>query len=268
MIGGHWTTELVPFGEELDMAKKTLLWICLLFLVLATSASQLKAEELYKAMMVRAAPGKLLDFIQLYKGHMTFYDDAGDARPFWMRHSQGDQWDILFLFPMGSFSEYYSPQRVQKRTDAFKKRGMSGKDFERKFYQLVAWHEEVFVNGSPLAQLRQAFEGAGYFHVEMFLSLPGQQEKLYQQREMENVYLKELGRPQNLIFTHSQGAAWDLFTLGFYRDLKHFAESADIPEDKEDAAARKAGFEKAAAISPYLRTLIAQHHDTLATAIR
>ncbi len=250
------------------MAKKPCFWICLTVLALAAPTAELKAEELYKAMMVRAAPGKLLDFIQLYKGHMTFYDDAGDARPFWMRHSQGDQWDVLFLFPMGSFSDYYSAERVQKRVQAFQKRGMTGKDFEKRFYELVAWHEEVFVNGPPLAQVRQAFEGAGYFHVEMFISLPGHQERLYQQREMENVYLKALDRPQNLIFTHRQGAAWDIFTVGFYRDLKHFAESADIPEDKEDAAARKAGFESASAIGPYLRTLIAQHHDTLATAIR
>ncbi|MEE8585611.1 MAG: hypothetical protein V3T83_12250 [Acidobacteriota bacterium] len=247
------------------MAKKTLVGLCFLLIALA---SNLQAEELYKAMMVRAAPGKLLDFIQLYKGHMTFYDDAGDARPFWMRHSQGDQWDILFLFPMGSFSEYYSPQRVQKRAQAFQKRGMSGADFEKKFYELAAWHEEVFVDGPPPEQVSNAFKGAGYFHVEMFISLPGQQANLHRQREMENVYLKALGRPQNLIFTHQQGAAWDLFTLGFYRDLKHFAESADIPEDKENAAARQAGFESASAIGPYLRTLIAQHHDTLATAIR
>ena len=61
--------------------------------------------------------------------------------------------------------------------------------------------------------------------------------------------------------------AWDIFTIGCYRDLKHFAESADISEEKEEAAARHAGFEAANRIGTYLRTLIYQHHDTLAVAV-
>jgi len=85
---------------------------------------------------------------------------------------------------------------------------------------------------------------------------------------MENAYLKHLGRPENLIFTHDQGAAWDLFTIGFYRDLKHYAESADIPEAKQAEAARLAGFEGPDKIGTYLRTLIQLHHDTLAVAVK
>ena len=53
-----------------------------------------------------------------------------------------------------------------------------------------------------------------------------------------------------------QGAAWDLFTIGFYRDIKHYAESADISEAAQEAAARAAGFESAKQIGPYLRALI------------
>ncbi|MFQ5571000.1 MAG: hypothetical protein ACE5G0_15075, partial [Rhodothermales bacterium] len=59
-----------------------------------------------------------------------------------------------------------------------------------------------------------------------------------------------------------------VFTLGFYRDIKHFAESADIPLEQEEAAARAAGFDSVYAISPYLRSLIQRHHDTLAVAVR
>ncbi len=237
-----------------------------LAVVLFLTAGSAQAE-LYKAMLVRAAPGELLNFIQLYKGHMPFYKSAGDEPPFWMRHSQGDQWDILFLFPMGSFGEYFSPGRIAKREAAAKAAGFNQADFARRFYQMAAWHEEVYVEGPALEQVRKAFDGAGFFHVEMFIALPGKQEALHRQREMENAYLKDLGRRENLIFTHEQGAAWDLFTVGFYRDLKHFAESADIPEDRENEAARKAGFESASQIGPYLRTLIAAHHDTLAVAI-
>jgi hypothetical protein len=64
------------------------------------------------------------------------------------------------------------------------------------------------------------------------------------------------------------GAAWDLFTVGFYRDLKHYAESADISESLQEEAARAAGFESTRAIGPYLRSLIRLHHDTLAGAVK
>ncbi|MFQ5676859.1 MAG: hypothetical protein ACE5G1_13260, partial [bacterium] len=190
-------------------------------------------------------------------------DAAGDERPFIMRHSQGDQWDLLLLFPIRSYQDYYSGDRVTRREAAEKK--MSG--FWPRFKQDVARHEEVFVYGAALEIVKKVFAEAGFFHVEMFVSLPGKHTELQQQREMENTYLKALGRPQNLIFVHDQGAPWDIFTIGCYRDLKHFAESADIPADKEEEAARLAGFEAANRIGTYLRTLIQLHHDTLAVAV-
>jgi hypothetical protein len=102
----------------------------------------------------------------------------------------------------------------------------------------------------------------------MFQALAGRQSDLRKEREMENAYLKALGRPANLVFVRDSGAGWDLFTIGFYRDIKHYAESADIPEAAQEAAAKAAGFEDAKHIGPYLRTLISSHHDTLAVAIK
>ena len=116
--------------------------------------------------------------------------------------------------------------------------------------------------------MRAQLSGAGFFHVEMFEALPGMKERLYRQREMENAYSKALDLPQNLIFVRDAGAPWDIFTVGAYRDLKHYAASADVPEAKAEESARAAGFDGAKAIGPYLRTLIALHHDTLAVAIR
>ena len=84
---------------------------------------------------------------------------------------------------------------------------------------------------------------------------------------MENHYLRELDRPQNLIFIREAGGPWDSFTLGFYRDLKHYSESADIPADAEDRAAKAAGFEGADRIGSYMRRLILYHRDTLCVAI-
>jgi hypothetical protein len=102
----------------------------------------------------------------------------------------------------------------------------------------------------------------------MFESLPGMRAGLYREREMENGYAKALGQPENLIFVRESGAAWDLFTVGGYRDLKHYAESADVPAAKQEEAAKAAGFEGARFVGPYLRTFISLHHDTLAVAVR
>ena len=235
-----------------------------LFVLVLLLAAPLRADYLYKTVLLRAAPGKLLNLLELYKNRMSFYDAAGDGKPFMMRHSQGDQWDLLLLFPIKNYRDYYSPGRIENREMAAQK---SQADFERKFKEYVAWHEELFVFGTSLAEVKEAFAEMRFFHVEMFIALPGKHDELFEQRQMENSYLERLGRPQNLIFTHDQGAAWDIFTIGCYRDLKHFAESADISEEKEEEAARHAGFEAANRIGIYLRTLIHQHHDTLAVAV-
>ncbi|HYX21956.1 MAG TPA: hypothetical protein VFA98_14020, partial [Thermoanaerobaculia bacterium] len=113
-----------------------------------------------------------------------------------------------------------------------------------------------------------ALGSAGFFHVEMFEALPGRRADLLKQRQMENDYSRRMGLPENLIFVRDSGAAWDLFTVGGYRDLKHYAEGSDLPETKSEEAARAAGFDGAKGIGPHLRTLIALHHDTLAVAVK
>ncbi len=238
------------------------------FLVCLTMTAPLNGQVIYKTQLVRAAPGKLLDLIALLKDRMDYYDGAGDQRPFMMRHSQGDHWDLLLLYPVGSYREYYAAARVKNREEAGKNSGMDTRIFEQQFHEFVAWDEEVFVTGPAWGEVQEAFQGAGFFHVEMFLALPGKNAELYKQRQMENVYLEHLGRPQNLIFARDQGAAWDVYTLGFYRDIKHFAESADVPEEEEEKAARIAGFNGVKHISPYLRSLISRHNDTLAVAVK
>ena len=64
---------------------------------------------LYRASMVQAAPGKLVELIDLYKAH------AGEEAPLWMRHSQGDRWDLLILTPMGSYADYFRPEAIAAR---------------------------------------------------------------------------------------------------------------------------------------------------------
>ncbi len=225
-------------------------------------SAPLVSEEgyLYKATLVQAAPGKLLELTDFYKSQFASAAAPGDEPPLWMRHSQGDRWDLLLLFPMGSYAEYYRPERAARRQKALRS--------PRRIQELVAWQEDILVYGPPLEELRKASANAGFFHVEMFQALPGREADLRKEREMENAYLKTLKRPANLIFVRDQGAAWDLFTIGFYRDLKHYAESADIPASDQEAAARAAGFPSATRIGAELRTLIAQHHDTLAASVK
>ena len=247
------------------MLRSTLALIAIVFVApfhMASAQEPSQPAYLYKTSLVQAAPGKLLDLIDTYK--KIFPEEtkvAGDATPLWMRHSQGDRWDLLILYPMGSYSDYYKPDRIIKRDTVLD-------PWRDRLKNDIAWQEDVFVYGPPLEDLRKAFAVAGLFHVEMFESLPGKQAELKKQREMENAFSRAVKAPENFIFLRDQGAAWDLFTIGCFENLKHYAQAADVPPAEADAAAKSAGFESSAQIGPYLRTLIALHHDTLAVAIK
>ncbi len=234
----------------------------------AESPSMTKPTYLYRTTFVRAAPGKLPDLIELYKGRMAVIEAAGDARPLWWRHTQGDQWDLMLLTPMGSYAEYYAKARLARRDKAAAAAGISAGDFARGLEACSSWKEDLFVFGPPLETVKKTFEGTGYYHIEIFISLPGKEEELYKEREMENVYAVASGRPSNMIFVRDQGASWDLFTLGCYRDLQHWAGSSGLTKEQRDAAARKAGFKSADDIGPYMRTLIDMHRDTMGVAVK
>ncbi|MGD2215126.1 MAG: hypothetical protein PVJ64_00165 [Gemmatimonadales bacterium] len=239
----------------------------LLVALLAAGSLQSSDSYLYRTLLVRAAPGELLELIDIYRERMPVYEAAGE-RPYWMRHTQGDQWDLLLLFPMGSFADYYTAERIARREAAANQSGRTEAAFQRQLDARVAWREEVYVLGPALEVVDSAFASAGYFHIEAFIALPGKREALLEERHMENAYRAGIGRPLNLIFTRVAGAAWDLYTIGFYRDIKHFAASADVPAQLAETSARAAGFEGADRIGTYMRTLIQWHRDTLATALR
>lgn len=221
-----------------------------------------QSRYLYRTTLIQAAPGQLLSLIDQLKSRNAAEQNAGEHESWIIRHSQGDMWDLLVLTPIGSYHEYFSPARKEKRDRAMRERGVAI------WRAAIAWQEDVFVWGPSVEEVRATVASGNFFHVEMFIALPGRHDELRRQREMENAYLKALDRPLNLIFTRDMGAAWDTFTIGVYRDIKHYAESADIPAEKQEDAARGAGFPSASQIGPYLRTLIRSHHDTLATAVR
>ncbi len=65
---------------------------------------------LYRILLVRAAPGRLLDLIERFQLRMAAYEAAGEGRPHLMRHSQGDQWDLMLIFPHGGFRALLRPR--------------------------------------------------------------------------------------------------------------------------------------------------------------
>ncbi len=245
---------LVPFGLVLaSLTFKT---------IQAAAVPELELPRLaylYKTTFLRAAPGKLLELISLYKARMEAIEAGGDERPLWWRHTQGDQWDLMLLTPMRSYMEYYSESRVASRKPD---------DFAKKLEPCVSWREDLFVYGPPVEKVKKLFNDAAYYHIEIFIALPGRQDELLKERVMENIYQVGIGRPENMIFVRDQGASWDMFTLGCYRDILHWADSSEVTREQREAAARKAGFESPEAIGPYMRTLINFHRDTMGVAIR
>jgi hypothetical protein len=235
----------------------------------AEFGSELSGDHLYTTALMRAAPGQLMRLIDVVKRRAGLLEEAGEARPLILRHSQGDHWDLMVIQPVGSMGEHFSANRGQGRRLAGERKGLSELEYQRRLGELVSWREETFYRGpDPTVFERVTDPPAGYFHVEMFIALPGKHTELFRQRKMENDYLHRIGRPLNLVFAKTLGGSWDLFTLGMYRDLKHFADTADVPGDVENEAAVAAGFESASMIGPYMRTLIARHNDTIGGVVR
>jgi hypothetical protein len=197
----------------------------------------MRGDALHRMTLLRAAPGRLLELVAAVKG-----------RGLVLRHSQGDQWDLMVLAPVAAYGDLARSAPMAEPA-------------------LIAWQEDELVRGPDLGRL-EGFAGAGLYHVEMFIALAGKRPDLVREREMENAYLSSLGRPRNAIFVRELGAAWDAFTVGPYRSWKHFAERDDIPPERSSAAARAAGFDGDDRIGPYLRSLIQSHHDTLATPVK
>ena len=226
------------------------------------------APELYRFVFVQAAPGRLLELIDMYRKRIPVITAGGDEAPYIVRHSQGDRWDLVVIYPSGSFTAYYSAERTARRAKAAEASGISNAQFAKTFYDLVAWHEDVYVEGPPLEVFRDYVKDLGLLHLEMFQALAGKRETLIEERRMESAFNLARSRPGALLFTHEQGAAWDVITIDGFRNWRHYAESETIPQEVNDAAAKKAGFANMDAIGPYLRSLIALHHDTLGTPVK
>ncbi|PHS28616.1 MAG: hypothetical protein COA84_00010 [Robiginitomaculum sp.] len=229
-------------------------------------AAEPPRDTLWMATTLRAAPGELKNLIEDLKvlEKQGFYSHGDRIAPLIMRHSQGDQWDLMLLEPIGSYSEFFAPERLKSEArNTFESAETLG-NFEAR----IAYKDELFAYGPSPDYVNDYIKGASFFHIEMFDALPAMDQKLLEQREMENAYLVATKRRGNLIFDGDMGTNVDSFTIGAYADLAAFAARPDLKEGASLKAARKAGFKDDNSIGFYLRTLIAAHHDTLANRVK
>jgi hypothetical protein len=229
------------------------LFLFLAFLALPTlaTAQPWEGETLYRVVLAQATPGTWTEVMSEWSSRISDWPDEDPAKPMWMRHSQGDWWDFMFIFPVDESEPLTSGPA-----------GEFGLDVR---YSRV---EDLWVVGAGIDVLRAAVTSAGLYHIEMFRAQPGKRDELLAQRRMENKYLEAIGKPQNFIMRRVAGIGVDSFTLGCHPDLEQFAVSGRVSDEADDRAARAAGFDGVMGISPYFRSLIADHHDTLAVAIR
>jgi hypothetical protein len=227
-----------------------------------TAQAPTEGDYLYSVVLLRAAPGAFNDLIEALGEADDLREDAGDEASFRIRHSQGDHWDFMLILPMDSRAAYHAPDRVDRRAEVWE--SPRGLEVRSRLEAATSYREEWTATSIDQAGMARRFSGRGLFHVEMFAGLPGLREDLLEQRRMENRYYAELDRQLNVLFVREGGSNWDAMTIGFHESLSSFAAAgASIPTARQDRAARAAGFEGVDAISPYLRSLLSYHNDTL-----
>lgn len=213
----------------------------LLIGTLVNSAAAQDNKHLYHVTLLRAAPGNLLPLLNQTRGQKASSQDGMII----MRHSQGDHWDLMLLRP--------SADGIPKVHD----------------YSPLVHFQHDFLATAPQSwsEIQQRNTDTGLYHIEMFQAAAERKAELLRQREMENRYYAATERAGNIIFTTRFGSDVDYFTVGFYRDLEHFASTPDLPEAQFEKAATDAGFANRDSIGLYLRELIIRHQDTLATKV-
>lgn len=220
-------------------------------------------QTLYRVTTLRAAPGALLDLIALYRraDQDRLWTRMGTAPPLLMRHSQGDQWDLLALQAIDGYADYYRKSQIRRRAKA------GEGDFLTQRDRLVVFREDLFAYGPAAAVVQAAYRDNAFFHIEMFAALPGRHAELLHQRQMENTYLAAIKARSNLVWVGDQGSDVDVFTIGFYPSIVEFAAPNAVSDAAAESAAKAAGFRGRNFIGTYLRELIASHHDTLAVKV-
>lgn len=207
----------------------------------------------YWVSQYRASPGKFPALLELVEKTNWAAFEAG--APLMMRHSQGDHWDLMLLGKHGASCPKTCEQEMAK--------------FEKAVDDLVDYDLSFLASSeTSWTELNNLNADSGLYHIEMFQAAAGKHDALARQRRIENDYIEKIGLRANAVFTVSFGSDVDIFTLGFYRDMAHFAESPELTSDEFEQKAVEAGFKNRADISFHLRELIVGHQDTLAVKVK
>jgi hypothetical protein len=217
------------------LPKHLILIICLLLF------SHTSYAENYRVTLLQAAPGALITLLEEVKKLKA----QKSNKLVIMRHSQGDHWDIMLLAPQG------------KET------------LERYNFNSPLAFQHTFLAKSAIdwQEITIRDQRSSLYHIEMFNAAPNKYLELVKQRHMENAYYHATQREGNVVFETTFGNDMDVFTVGFYKDLKTFATDPDLPSGVFEQAAIKAGFKSRSTIGLYLRELLSSHKDTLATKV-
>lgn len=210
------------------------------------------ADEYYVS-QYRAAPGKLPALLDLINS--TDWAVFENGEPIVMRHSQGNHWDIMLLGQStGCMSE-----RCASAMTSYNKSVDDLVDFELNF---------IATSDTTWKTLQEISKDKNLFHIEMFQAGAGNHEALMRQRVIENDFIERIGQRPNVIFNVRFGSDFDIFTVGFYRDLQEYATPANVTPQQSNEAAIAAGFKNRADVSFLLRELIVGHQDTLAVRVQ
>ncbi|MDX2412243.1 MAG: hypothetical protein QNK34_09845, partial [Woeseiaceae bacterium] len=83
-------------------------------------ARELEGDYLYRVSTVRAAPGSLADLLDWTATvrDADYFEESGQEPPLLIRHSQGDQWDLMIIMPIESWTVFHSEPATHNRSDA------------------------------------------------------------------------------------------------------------------------------------------------------
>jgi hypothetical protein len=164
----------------------------------------------------------------------------------------------MLIQPVTDLSQYFSD-----KTQALEE------SFRTKVATMVDFSEDWVVSGPPHDAIRAAYPDAGLFLVEMFRARADMKDDLVDSRIRENRVLTAIDIPANFVFVGQFGADWDVMTIGFYESWAAYgANGTGISTEQEDKAARDNGFDGISTLAPDLRSLLTQHSDTLASAMK
>lgn len=235
----------------------------ILALLFFSCISLFAQDQLYKVTLLRAKPGELLTLIDSLNQDIANYEKHLEYRPYLLRHTQGDHWDLMMIYPISDLDDYFSDLEIQKRANST----TLEKTYGHPYFDIVSFQEEALVLGPPADTFIEHFDTYELFHIEIFTALAGKQEELLSQRKAENEYYAGIDHRPNFIFTRVFGPSWDIFTIGYYTDWHDFA-GPELTFEAEDKAAKDAGFEGVNFIGSYLRSLLTEHRDTFAWKVK